>query len=147
LPVGRRKGSLQAYGSQKDNKNGLGLTKTDSINFVHYLAGKAHALNMCIGLKNGGDIISNLVSVVDFSVNEQAVQYDECAPFTAFVKAQKPVFHIEYPEELKAKTVKSIREKTGPAKDAAEFSTLLKKMDLDGWVEFSDGTIATTETR
>jgi hypothetical protein len=138
---------LQAYASQKDNKNGLGLTKTDSINFIHYLAAKAHALNMSIGLKNAGDIIPNVISVVDFSVNEQAVQYDECAPFTAFIKAQKPVFHIEYPEELKAKTVKSIREKTGPAKDAVEFSTLLKNMDLDGWVEFCDGTKATTGTK
>jgi hypothetical protein len=102
---------------------------------------------MSIGLKNAGDIVRNVLPVVDFSVNEQAVQYDECAPFAAFIKASKPVFHIEYPEELKPKIIKCIREKTGPAENAAEFSTLLKKMDLDGHVEFCDGTTATTETR
>jgi hypothetical protein len=130
---------------RKDNKNGLGLTKADSTNFIHFLAAKAHSLNMSIGLKNAGDIIPSVLSVVDFSVNEQAVQYDECASFAAFIKAGKPVFHIEYPEELKPKLVKSLREKSGPAKASVGFSTLLKKMDLDGWVEFSDGTIGNTE--
>jgi hypothetical protein len=101
---------------------------------------------MSIGLKNAGDIIPSVLPVVDFSINEQCVQYDECAPFTAFTKASKPVFHIEYPSELKSKTTKHICARTGPAKDAVEFSTVLKNMDLDGWVQFCDGYTATTPT-
>jgi hypothetical protein len=83
---------------------------------------------------------------VDFSVNEQCVQYDEVEPFAAFIKAGKPVFHIEYPEDMKSKTVKHLRAKTGPAQGAVEFSTLLKKLDLDGWMELCDRSTATTET-
>jgi hypothetical protein len=130
----------------QDNKNGLGLTKSDSIDFINFLAAKAHSLNLSIGLKNAGDIIPAVLPVVDFSVNEQCVQYDECEPFTAFVKASKPVFHIEYPSELKSKTLKHIYAKTGPATQAAEFSTVLKNMDLDGWVQFCDESTAETRT-
>ncbi|KAF2435269.1 hypothetical protein EJ08DRAFT_645632 [Tothia fuscella] len=129
-----------------DNKNGLGLSKTDSINFVNFLAAKAHSLNLSIGLKNAGDIIPSVLPIVDFSINEQCVQYNECAPFTAFVKASKPVFHIEYPSELKSKVLKSIYAKDGQAQGATEFSTVLKNMDLDGWVKFCNKSTAITPT-
>ncbi|TVY55783.1 hypothetical protein LCER1_G003799 [Lachnellula cervina] len=128
-----------------DNKNGLGLSKADSIDFIQFLASKAHELKLSVGLKNGGDIIPAVLPFVDFSVNEQCVQYDEVASFSSFIKAGKPVFHIEYPEEMKSKTIKHLRAKTGPALNAVGFSTVLKKMDLNGWVEFCDGRTATTE--
>jgi hypothetical protein len=130
----------------KDNKNGLGLTKADSINFIHFLAAKARSLNLSIGLKNAGDIIPSVLSVVDFSINEQCVQYKEAGQFVAFIKAGKPVLHIEYPDEMKSKAIKELCAKTGNAKDAAEFSTILKSMDLDGSIQFIDGTKAHTPT-
>ena len=83
---------------------------------------------------------------MEFSVNEQCVQYDECTEFTAFIRDSKPVFHIEYPSEMKSKILKSLRAKTGAAEAAANFSTVLKHMDLDGWVEFCDGRTANTRT-
>ena len=52
---------------------------------------------MTFGLKNAGAIITAVLPVVDFSVNEQCVQYNECATFQPFIAAGKPVFHIEYP--------------------------------------------------
>jgi len=128
----------------KDNKNGLGLSKADAVNFMSFLAAKAHSLNLSIGLKNASDIIPAVLPFVDFSVNEQCVQYNESRPFAAFIRASKPVFHIEYPSEMKKKVIQSVCTKTGPAEDAAEFSTVLKNMDLDGWVQFCDGTTATT---
>jgi hypothetical protein len=130
----------------QDNKNGLGLTKADSIDFIHFLAAKAHSLNLSIGLKNAGDIIPSVLSIVDFSVNEQCVQYKEADQFLGFIKAGKPVLHIEYPAELKSKVMKDICARTGHAKDAAEFSTIFKDMDLDGAVEFIDGTKEHTPT-
>lgn len=132
--------------NQKDNKNGLGLTKQDSIDFVNLLAAKAHSLNLSIGLKNAGDIIPSVLSNVDFCVNEQCVQYDEAHTFRPFIEANKPVFHIEYPRELKSKVINHIREKTGPAKHALEYSTVLKHMELDGWVELCDGRGSTATT-
>jgi hypothetical protein len=101
---------------------------------------------MSIGLKNAGDIIPSVLPAVEFSVNEQCVQYNECTQFAAFINVFKPVFHIEYPCEMKSKTIKSLYAKTGPAKGAAEFSTVLKNMDLDGWVQFCDGSTANTTT-
>jgi hypothetical protein len=130
----------------KDNKNGLGLTKADSINFIHFLSAKAHSLNLSIGLKNAGDIIPSVLSVVEFSINEQCVQYKEAEQFVAFIRAGKPVLHIEYPDEMKSKAIKELCAKTGHAKDAVEFSTILKNMDLDGSVQFIDGTKAHTPT-
>jgi len=112
---------------------------------MRFLAAKAHELNLSIGLKNGGDIIPAVLPFVDFSVNEQCVQYDEVESFSVFIQAGKPVFHIEYPEEMKSKNIKHLRAKTGIALGAVDFSTVLKKMDLDGWVEFCDGRTATTE--
>ncbi|RDI80202.1 putative alanine aminotransferase [Venturia inaequalis] len=129
-----------------DNKNGLGLTKADSIDFIHFLAAKAHSLNLSIGLKNAGDIIPSVLPVVDFSVNEQCVQYKEADQFLPFIRAGKPVLHIEYPEELKAKVMRDICARTGHAREAVGFSTVFKGMDLDGVVEFLDGRKACTPT-
>jgi hypothetical protein len=144
--VVRRDTTLANSASYKDNKNGLGLTKADSISFIHFLAAKAHSLNLSIGLKNAGDIIPSVLSVIDFSVNEQCVQYKEAVQFVPFINAGKAVLHIEYPAELKSKAIKDICGKTGHAKDAANFSTVLKNMDLDGFIEFIDGTKAHTPT-
>lgn len=63
-----------------------------------------------------------------------------------FIRAGKAVLHIEYPAELKSKAIKEICAKTGHAKDAADFSTVFKDMDLDGSIEFVDGTKAHTPT-
>lgn len=130
----------------KDNKNGLGLTKSDSIDFMHFLAAKAHSLHLSIGLKNAGDIIPSVLDVVDFSVNEQCVQYKEAGQFLPFIRAGKPVLHIEYPAELKSKMIKEICARNGHARDAADFSTIFKDMDLDGSIEFIDGSKACTPT-
>ncbi|KAF1779226.1 Glycoside hydrolase superfamily [Phytophthora cactorum] len=48
------------------------------------------------GLKNDLNQINDLVSVFDFSVNEQCVHYNECDMLVPFIKANKPVFGIEY---------------------------------------------------
>ena len=53
------------------NDNGLDLTQQDSIDFIQFLAGHARNLSLAIGLKNAGDIVQNVLPVVQFSVNEQ----------------------------------------------------------------------------
>jgi hypothetical protein len=107
-------------------------------------------MNMSMGLKNAGNIIPQVLPVVDFSVNEQCVEYGECETFKAFIDAGKPVFHIEYPgaagSELAADTVKHFCGREGDADGSDGFSTVLKKMNLDGWVEYCDGTVEATAT-
>lgn len=101
-----------------------------------------------MGLKNAGDIIPSVLPVVDFSVNEQCIEYGECETFHAFIDAGKPVFHIEYPagggENLKVETVKKYCGDEGDGKSSEGFSTVLKKMELDGWVEYCDQTVEVT---
>lgn len=124
----------------QENSNGLGLTESDSIDFVKFLAEEAHSHKMAIGLKNAGSIISKLVSVTDFAVNEQCVQYSDCQSSQAFIKAGKPVFHIEYPEERSwASTTSEACSASGKAKGTDRFSTVIKNMELDTKVAYCDG--------
>ena len=118
-----------------DNDNGLGLTQDDAVNYVSFLSDAAHARNLSIGLKNAGAIIPRVLPQVEFSVNEQCLQYNECDQFQPFIQAGKPVFHIEYPggvPKVKAGDVKKI---CGDA-SAKGFSTVMKEMDLGEAVEY-----------
>lgn len=80
-----------------------------------------------------------------FSVNEQCVEYKECATFRPFIDAGKPVFHIEYPRDAGRKLGDDVRGRYCRDKDTSGFSTVLKKMELDGWVEYCDGRVEVTE--
>lgn len=107
-----------------------------------------------MGLKNAGDIISAVLPLVHFSVNEQCVQYGECSTFKPFIDAGKPVFHIEYPDGagkgevatqgLKADIVNQFCAHSGKGDGSDGFSTVLKKMELDGWVQYCDTSVKTT---
>jgi hypothetical protein len=91
---------------------------------------------------------------VHFSVNEQCVEYGECETFAPFIAAGKPVFHIEYPDGagegssvkgLKSDVVGKYCKRDGDGNGAEGLSTVLKKMELDGWVEYCDGSVETTD--
>lgn len=113
-----------------------------------YLANLTTFHNISIGLKNAGEVLPNLTSIVQFSVNEQCVQYKECESFAPMVDAGKPVFHIEYPKgapgDISGKTAETSCSRSGTGKGSDDFSSLLKGMDLDGWVEFCDRSTANT---
>ena len=116
---------------------------------MSYLSSVVKPLNLVIGLKNAGDIVSAVLPYVQFSVNEQCMQYNECSTFAPFIQAGKPVFHIEYPSgagkgPLSADLVAKYCGKAGATKGSDGFSTVLKTMALDGWVEYCDGTVETT---
>jgi uncharacterized protein (TIGR01370 family) len=122
-----------------DNDNGLDLTEEDSIEYMTFLANAAHSRNLAIGLKNAGTIIPNVINNVEFSVNEQCFEYDECRTFRPFIDQNKPVFHVEYPKgddtnnnfAVASTEVNSICDDN----TTSDFSTIIKNMDLDGWLE------------
>ena len=117
-----------------DNDNGLGLTQIDAISYLDFLASAAHNRSLSIGLKNGGAILPHVIEKMQWSVNEQCVQYSECDLFRPFITAGKPVFHIEYPNS--APHVSTTQKNNVCNNTSAEgFSTLLKDMDLDDWYE------------
>lgn len=113
------------------NDSGFDLTRADGIDFVRWLASEAHARGLGVGLKNGLDIVPEVVADMDFEVNEECLDFDECDALAPFIAAAKPVFHIEYVE----------RRDDGPGRLAtvcaapsrAGFSTLVKTLDLDAW--------------
>jgi endo-alpha-1,4-polygalactosaminidase (GH114 family) len=122
----------------------LGLSAKDSADFVKFLAKEAQQYNLAIGLKNAGDIIPDILPIVQFSVNEQCAEEEECDTFAAFTKAGKPVFNIEYPKGAPNGISASALSKSCAAARTNGFSTVLKTMELDGWVEFCNGQKAAT---
>ncbi|RHZ65348.1 endo alpha-1,4 polygalactosaminidase [Aspergillus thermomutatus] len=122
-----------------DNDNGLDLTQEDSIRFVNFLANAAHARNMSVGLKNAGAIIPSVIKNMQWSVNEQCAQYGECDTYAVFPQNGKPVFHIEYPkgDDTNNDLAVTAKQKTAACEFAgsANFSTVIKNMDLDNWIE------------
>ncbi|KAF2673611.1 family 114 glycoside hydrolase, partial [Microthyrium microscopicum] len=76
-----------------DNKNGIGLTEQDSINYVKFMAAEARKYNMSIGLKNSVQILPKVQSVIQFAVNEECAANGECGGYKQFL-GSKPVFHI-----------------------------------------------------
>ncbi|KAK3942838.1 putative endo alpha polygalactosaminidase precursor protein [Diplogelasinospora grovesii] len=144
--------NVDGYG---ENGGGLGLTTADSISFIQFLAGEAQKYNLAIGLKNAAEIVPDVLDLVQFSVDEQCAAdgIKECSTFTAFIDAGKPVFHIEYPngDNSNSRPVSDTTrwctaetEDDGTSVDIATFSTVIKNMDLDGWVEYCDQSVYNT---
>lgn len=124
------------------NDNGLNLTQQDSIDFLQFLYGVASPYHMAIGLKNAGDIIPQVLDFINFSVNEQCAENSECTTFEPFIKAGKPVFHIEYPQgapTIDPSRAADLCSHSGIGAGSTNFSTVLKKMNLDGFVQYCDG--------
>lgn len=122
------------------------MQQSDSINFMGFLAQKAQSLKLAIGLKNSGKILNYVLPAMQYSVQEQCVQFSECEKFAPFIQDKKPVFHVEYPSEVKPDFVPNFCKDSGPAAGAANFSTVIKKFNLNTWAEYCDGKIYNTPT-
>ena len=101
---------------------------------MQYLSEVARPLNLSLGLKNGKAIISAVLPLVDFSVNEQCAQYNECGDFQPFVAAGKPVFHIEYDASTPSPSASVISNVCNNGTSINGFSTVLKNSVLDAWL-------------
>jgi endo-alpha-1,4-polygalactosaminidase (GH114 family) len=123
-----------------DNANGLDLTKAEAIDYVNWLAAQSHSRGLSIGLKNGAGIIDSVIDNMQWCVNEQCAEFDECDTYAPFIEADKPVFHIEYPKGGNTNNDKSVSASQAKsactANSSGNFSTVIKNMDLDNWVEY-----------
>ncbi|KAF9527430.1 glycoside hydrolase superfamily [Crepidotus variabilis] len=140
-----------------NNDNGLNnFQKDDSIDYIKWLSTEAAKHNIHIGLKNAGEIIPSVIDSVAFSVNEECNQINECQVWEAFPNAGKPVFNVEY---IDGGDNGSSRRDVGPVRrvdwkrdggpvgqcpGTNGFSSVVKKLSLDGWVRFCDETEETT---
>jgi len=116
---------------------------------MDFLSYQAANFNMSVGLKNAGEIIQAVLPVVQFSIAESCVKYSECTTYDPFMQQGKPVFSIQYPPgapSILASTLSDTCRTTGPGAGSANFTTVLKKQSLDGWVEYCDGSTGNTPT-
>lgn len=109
------------------NDSGFDLSMADQLALNRLLADAAHERGLLIGLKNGLEQIPELVDVVDFAVNEQCVEYDECDVYEPFVRAGKPVLGAEYSDDA----VDDPERVCSIAADAG-ISVLVLPVELDG---------------
>jgi len=117
------------------------LTTYDSIGFVQKMAQTANAYGMAIGLKNSQDILDSVAPYIQFAVNEECAAYNDCYDYVSFLGSGKPVFHIEYGSAYQAGQF-CLRGMSG----GNYFSTVIKNLDLGGWVYYCDGSQANTPT-
>lgn len=107
---------------------GFSLTMQDQLTYNKFIADEAHKRGLAIGLKNGADakFVPAMEPHVDFALNEQCNQYNECAPYKIFIQYNKPVFQVEY----------SLATSKFCSKDnAAGFTGLKKKTSLNAYRE------------
>jgi hypothetical protein len=78
------------------NKTGFPLTAADQLTFNRSLAQLTHLQGMSVALKNDVDQVTALQPSFDFAINEECATYNECGPYSAFVKAGKFVGQVEY---------------------------------------------------
>ncbi|KAI1349787.1 glycoside hydrolase superfamily [Xylaria sp. FL0043] len=131
--VGVDADNIDAY----ENDPGFDLTEDDAVDYVRYLADTAHDAGLAYGLKNGGAIVDRVVDVAQWAINEQCAEYEECADWAPFVKAGKPVFHVEYTDDDDATSVSSAEMQKACAADGQSgFSSIVKHTSLDNWVVY-----------
>lgn len=102
---------------------------------MKFLAVEAAKYNMATGLKNSAAIVPDVLPYVQYSVNEQCGQIGECDLFAPMTQAGKPVYNIEYPPNGPSLS-EADSESMCQAATTYNFSTVLKKMNLDGWVKY-----------
>lgn len=103
------------------SNTGFSLTKAKAETLVINIAAASHERGMAAGLKNAIDSAAKLSPYVEYAVNEECLQYDECGVLvTNFINKGKPVFHVEYEG---GKTFMCNNKPTS-------FSSIYKKLDL-----------------
>lgn len=103
------------------NDSGFDLSATDEQTYLRMLIELAHQRGLSVGLKNALDLLPQIGPEVDFAVNEECQQFNECERYDAFVASGKAVLNIEYRGTL----AQVCRPRTG-------FTIVLAPANLDG---------------
>lgn len=108
----------------QSNDTGFPISYSDQISYNTWLADQAHARGMSIGLKNGPDMVTDLVDLFDWALTEECYHFDECAAFSPFIANNKAVFQTEYEHTTS---------EFCPQATALGFSSMRKNWNLDAW--------------
>lgn len=80
--------------------SGFGWSEEQIVEFNRQLANRVHARGMKIFQKNAADLVPSLVNVYDGAIAEGCLANDECAEFQSYIQQSKPVYAIEYTDEM-----------------------------------------------
>lgn len=111
-------------------RTGFHISRRAQIRYNRWLADTAHKLGLSVALKNDGGQVAagkgELVAWFDFAVTEECFQFNECALYSPFIAAGKPVFDTEYTLET-----------SDFCDDAATLNmfAMKKRLKLDAWRE------------
>ena len=108
---------------------GFPLNTDTAADYVKYLANAAHTMDIAIGLHNAPELINKTLNLVDWQLNEGCVPGRICGEYQPFIWAGKPVFHIEYATNGSV----AVLDQACNADGTKQFSTLIKKEQLDNW--------------
>ncbi len=103
------------------NRTGFNITGADQLRYDTWISNEIHKLGMAAGLKNDLGQVHEMLPYVDFEINEQCFQYNECGKLKPFIADNKPVYGAEYELPLSKFCSHSI---------ALGFSTIRKRYSL-----------------
>ncbi len=113
------------------NDTGFDLSASDQLDYNKFIAIEARKRGLSVGLKNDLLQIKELEPYYDFAVNEQCHIYSECDYLDPFVKANKPVYNIEYASKY-VKNENGARDELCKDSKNRGLTTLVMPMALDG---------------
>jgi hypothetical protein len=79
-----------------EQDTGFPLRRADTITYLRFLAAEAHKRGLAFGLKNVPELSAAVLDDMDFAVTEDCFDQGWCRQSRNFIKANKPVFAIEY---------------------------------------------------
>jgi hypothetical protein len=109
------------------NNTGFPLSAQDQLTFNRWIADEAHRRSLSIALKNDGEQVSELLPDFDFAIVEDCFAHGECASYSPFITAGKPVFAVEYTDS--GLTFQDICAQASTLK----FNVILKNRNLDAF--------------
>lgn len=112
-----------------ENDTGFALSNAEQLSYDRAIAALAHHDGLSVALKSDPDEAAALEGDFDFVVQEQCVQYSQCAELKPFLRHAKAVFDIEYTTSLAF----CARLPTG-------IEGLAKHLSLDEWVRWCPAT-------
>lgn len=104
--------------------SGFPIGRSDSLRYLRWLIRQGHAAGLAVGLKNALGLVPALAHRVDWALNEQCAEYDECDRYAPLVRLGTPVFVLEYEGSKKELCAVTAR---------AGLIAQLKHLNLDGW--------------
>jgi hypothetical protein len=106
------------------NRTGFDISSADQLRYDTWVSNAVHRLGMAAGLKNDLGQVQAMLPYVDFEINEQCFQYDECGKLKPFIAHGRPVYGAEYELPLSKFCAKSKQ---------LGFSTIKKRYSLKAY--------------